>query len=88
MHLYDWRGCGFSSGGRDTNSLSNLYEDFFSVLSKVRKDLPLFVLGHSMGGGTLLSLLLQNQKLSIAGVILSNPFIRIDHTNELHVSRV
>ncbi len=32
-------------------------------------------MGHSMGGGTLLTLLRQNPKIKIAGFVLSNPFI-------------
>lgn len=66
--------------------MKSLYEDFFSVLSKVRKDLPLFVIGHSMGGGTLLSLLLKNSNLKISGVILSNPFIKLDTKNDLKIT--
>ena len=45
-------------------------------------------MGHSMGGGTLLSLLLKNSNLKIPGVILSNPFIKLDTKNDLKVTHV
>ena len=45
------------------------------VLNNVNKNTPLYILGHSMGGGVLLSFLKLNPKLKIAGVILSNPFM-------------
>jgi len=63
-----------------------LYEIFFSVLTKVRKDLPLFLFGHSMGGGMLLSLLAKNPHLKISGVILSNPFITMSNLHPINYS--
>lgn len=57
VHLYDQRGSGYSSGIMRETSLKMLYEDFFSVLINVWKDLPLYIIAHSMGGGVITSLI-------------------------------
>ena len=45
-------------------------------------------MGHSMGGGTLLSFLLKNSNLKISGVILSNPFVKLDTDNDLKITHL
>lgn len=77
VHLYDQSGHGYSTGGRNMTTLEELYENFFTVLTKVRKDLPLFLFCHSMGGGSLLTLLQNNPDLKISGVIFHNPFVQM-----------
>lgn len=56
-------------------TLEELYENFFAVLTKVRKDLPLYIFAHSMGGGMMLTLLSKNPHLKISGIILHNPYV-------------
>lgn len=75
VHLFDFRGYGYSSGNRNSASLKNLNEDLISIFTQIRKDLPFFVVCHSMGAGVILSLLRKNNDLKISGVIFSNPFI-------------
>lgn len=45
------------------------------MLKQVRPDLPLYIYGHSMGGLTITSFLVNNPQLNIAGVILSAPML-------------
>ena len=63
-----------------------MYEDFFSIIINVRKDLPLFIFAHSMGGGTITALLKRNPSLKIAGVIISNPFIKLESHGAIEIS--
>jgi lysophospholipase len=49
------------------------------IQAAYRYDLPVFLLGHSMGG--LISIrLLQEERLNVAGVILSSPCLGLVHT--------
>jgi acylglycerol lipase len=75
VHIFDFRGFGFSSGIRNVSTLKSLNEDIISVFTQIRKDLPLFIVCHSMGAGQIFALLKKNPNLKISGVIFSNPFI-------------
>lgn len=75
VFTFDFRGFGYSNGARSSTTLKCLFEDVVTVLNNITKDQPLYILGHSMGGGVLLSFLKLNPRLPIAGVIFSNPFI-------------
>ena len=75
VFLFDFRGFGYSSGIRGSTTLTEFFQDFVTVLNNVNKNAPLYVLGHSMGGGVLLSFLKLNPKVKITGVMLSNPFM-------------
>jgi acylglycerol lipase len=79
VHLFDFRGFGYSSGARFMTSLTELYEDVILVLTKIFKNNPLFILAHSMGGGLILNFLKMNPNLKIAGLICSNPFFDMAH---------
>ncbi|WP_250847151.1 alpha/beta hydrolase [Aquisphaera insulae] len=76
----DFRGHGMSPGRR---GVVRRYEDLVGDLAAVvewargrRPGLPAFVLGHSNGGQVVLRYALESSS-SLAGVIASNPFIRI-----------
>jgi alpha-beta hydrolase superfamily lysophospholipase len=75
VHLFDFSGFGYSSGRRFMASYEHLQHDFHLVLKKLRKDLPLFILAHSMGGGFILSYLLSNPSFKAAGVIFYCPWV-------------
>ena len=75
VFLFDFRGFGYSSGARAATTLKQFHQDLVTILNNVNKNVPLYVLGHSMGGGILLSFLKLNPKVKFAGVILSNPFM-------------
>jgi alpha-beta hydrolase superfamily lysophospholipase len=76
----DFRGHGRRPGRRGVvRRYEELVSDLHSVVSWARKrrpDLPLFVLGHSNGGQVVLRLALKGSEY-VAGVIASNPLIRI-----------
>lgn len=79
VHLYDYKGHGYSSGERYGCTLEDLQHNFLTVLTKVRQDLPLFIFTHSMGGGMMVCLLSQNPNLKLAGIIFHNPFVFLTH---------
>ena len=75
VHLFDFRGFGYSSGVRMMTSLEHLQEDLITMMFNLPKGLPLYVLCNSMGGSVLLTLLLSNPEIQISGIILINPWI-------------
>jgi alpha-beta hydrolase superfamily lysophospholipase len=76
----DFRGHGRSPGRRGVvRRYDDLVGDLAAIVSWARNrrpDLPLFLLGHSNGGQVVLRLLLETGP-DLAGVIASNPSIRI-----------
>ena len=76
-YMYDFRGFGHSCNGPHFTEFKELLEDLVMHLKMVRNDLPLFLMGHSMGGGTSLQFLRKNPNLKIAGLILHNPHIKL-----------
>jgi alpha-beta hydrolase superfamily lysophospholipase len=76
----DYRGHGRSPGRRGVvRHYDELLGDFQSALDwaeRERPGLPCFVLGHSNGGQLVLRLMLQTRS-AIAGLILSNPALRV-----------
>ena len=77
--MIDLTGHGLSFGPRSFASQKNIMEDIAEGLKQVRKDLPCFLMGHSLGGGSVLAFSQLNPNLKLAGVICSNPFIDIGH---------
>lgn len=57
-HLIDLRGHGRSGGAQYTfPNYQVLHEDIKVLLSKTNPDLPLYLFGHSMGGGLIINFL-------------------------------
>ncbi len=77
---FDLRGHGKSSGKRTyINSFQDYLNDLQAVLDRVQetyRDLPLFLLGHSMGGAIVARFLIE-RKPAVAGAILSAPSVKI-----------
>eukprot|EP00347_Sterkiella_histriomuscorum_P006574 403352255 len=74
VHLIDLRGFGMTGGTRMAGfKIHDLHYDVAVLLRWVNPNLPLFIYGHSMGGLTILSFLINNPQLNISGVILSAP---------------
>lgn len=73
--MFDFTGYGFSSGARGIGTLHDLLQDLSMNLLTFHEDLPLFLMGHSMGGGSVLSFARLNPHVKIAGIIGNNPFI-------------
>lgn len=83
VYSFDGRGHGKSSPKGPTAYISN-YEDYVKDIDALFKkvcaysaDLPVFIFGHSMGGGLLVSYVL-NYNPELAGIILSAPLLKPD----------
>jgi acylglycerol lipase len=77
-HLIDLRGHGYSGGCRLDWTIEDLHTDILTLIKQAESDgvdLPLYVFGHSMGGGLVTSLFINNQYLQVNGVILSAPLL-------------
>jgi acylglycerol lipase len=77
-HLIDLRGHGYSGGCRLDWTIEDLHTDILTLIKQAESDgvdLPLYVFGHSMGGGLVASLFINNQYLQVNGVILSAPLL-------------
>lgn len=69
-HLIDLRGHGYSGNHRFDFAIEEFHSDVITLIKTAESDgvdLPLFVLGHSMGGGLISSLFINNQYLSVNG---------------------
>jgi acylglycerol lipase len=73
--------------GPTTTVLSDIHEFVLHVSSMNTSSLPIFLMGHSMGGAQALTYLITNQKFStprprLAGLILESPYIALHPTAE------
>lgn len=75
--MIDLSGYGQSGGARGNSTMFELHHDIELVMKRMDPELPLFVFGHSMGGGLVSTLLTQNPNLNIAGVICSSALFGI-----------
>jgi acylglycerol lipase len=77
---FDLRGHGKSSGKRNyVNSFQEYLNDLEEVLNRTRNsypDLPLFLLGHSMGGA-IVTLFTIERNPKVEGILLSGPSVKI-----------
>ncbi|NQV41972.1 MAG: alpha/beta hydrolase [Candidatus Marinimicrobia bacterium] len=77
---FDLRGHGKSSGKRNyINSFQDYLNDLQEVLNRTRSshpDLPLFLFGHSMGGG-IVTLFTIERNPDVKGVLLSGPSVKV-----------
>jgi acylglycerol lipase len=88
VHLIDLKGAGFSGGSRcGGNHVKDFQRDVSTLLKHVNPNLPLFLYGHSMGSLTLVSYLINNVQLSIAGVILSAPFLGFTESKQMDLKK-
>ena len=77
MHLIDFEGFGLSAGNRVTGlSIDKMHMQVTSLLTLTRPDLPLFLVGHSMGCLVLNTYLRENPEIAkrLGGVIFQAPF--------------
>lgn len=72
VYTFDLRGHGQSQGESSfVNDVDEYREDVENVYRTIPKNIPLFILGHSMGGMIAVKFLLFNEKTQVSGVILS-----------------
>ncbi len=77
-HMIDLRGHGYSTGSRFDWQIEEFHTDIITLIKHAENDIsntPLFIFGHSMGGGLISSLFIKNQYLQVNGIILSAPLI-------------
>ncbi|KAL4464071.1 hypothetical protein ABPG74_006008 [Tetrahymena malaccensis] len=77
-HLIDLRGFGYSGGVKGLSNFEDMIKDIELLLQQVRKDIPLFVCGHSLGASLLLSIGVRNPNLNISGFIALAPLVDPD----------
>lgn len=76
VYAFDLRGHGHSPGRRAVTDLGRAVEDHLAARRKLRdQSLPLFLLGHSLGGLVTAASAARDQG-GLGGVILSSPFLR------------
>ena len=77
---FDLRGHGRSSGRRGHASILDIKDDLQAIIKDIRKrfsDIPVVLLGHSMGGHIVLSFAIDQQNVDIQGVIVSSPWLQL-----------
>ena len=78
VYTYDLRGHGRSEGERSfVKDIDEYREDTENVYRSIPKNLPFFILGHSMGGMIAVDFLLFNERTSVSGVILSGAALEV-----------
>lgn len=78
VYAFDLRGHGLSEGERAfITSIDEYREDVEKVYRTVPKDLPFFVLGHSMGGLIATHFLLFNERADVKGVVLTGAALEV-----------
>lgn len=73
--MIDLSGFGQSGGARGDSTMEELHCDIELIMKLMDPELPLFLFGHSMGGGLISTLLMQNQNLQIAGFLCSSALL-------------
>lgn len=76
VYLIDLTGYGISGGGIACGTFVQLQDDIATLFKQIKEDLPIFLFGHSMGGGLVTNFVYANPDLKLAGVILNAPFYR------------
>lgn len=75
--MIDLNGFGNSELSQESRySITEYHKDIECLLENCSEHLPLFLLGYGMGAGVLLSLLIRNPRLNIAGVIITSAMIK------------
>lgn len=77
IYTGDLLGHGLSDGTRIfIESIDDYMDNVDFFINRVKNDMPLFILGHSMGGLIVLYYMLSNKDRNIRGVIASCPYIK------------
>jgi len=78
VYSFDLRGHGLSEGPRAfVKDIEEYRQDLEIVYRKINKDLPFFMLGHSMGGLIVSHFLLYNERNDVKGVILTGSALEV-----------
>ena len=85
-HLIDLRGHGYSGGCRFDWTIEDLQTDILTLIKQAEADgvdLPIYIFAHSLGGGLVTSLFINNQYLQVNGIILSAPLLGLPLTSNI-----
>ena len=80
---FDQQGHGFSEGKRGHTPMPKSLEavrEFLALATEKFNGLPLFLYGHSMGGGIVGHFLVKNQPTYLKGAILTSPWLALAFT--------
>jgi alpha-beta hydrolase superfamily lysophospholipase len=78
VYTFDLRGHGQSEGPKvNIKSVDEYREDLETVYRSIPKNIPFFILGHSMGGLIVTDFLLFNERNDVKGAILSGPALEV-----------
>ena len=90
-HLIDLRSHGYSGGYRFDFNIEGMHQDIITLIKQAESDtpeLPLFIFGHSMGGGLVSSLFINNEYLQVHGIILSAPLLGYPLTMDIDAGKL
>jgi alpha-beta hydrolase superfamily lysophospholipase len=80
MRLFDLPGHGLSEGKRGVvPCFEEIYDILDGILAKIseeKPEIPLFLYGHSLGGGLVLDYLIRHRP-SVSGAIITSPWIKL-----------
>ncbi|MES2798084.1 MAG: lysophospholipase [Bacteroidota bacterium] len=77
-YTFDLRGHGQSEGQKvNIKSVDEYREDVENVYRSIPKELPFFIVGHSMGGLIVTDFLLFNERNDVKGVVLSGAALEV-----------
>ena len=81
LYAFDLLGHGKSDGKKGVvksfSDYTDSLDEFFNIVKSNNSNIPIFLLGHSMGGLIILRYLLDNPDKEIKGIILSSPVLGI-----------
>lgn len=78
VYTFDLRGHGHSGGTKALiKDMAEYREDTTAVYEQIPKNMPLFVIGHSMGGLIAVDFLLSKKRSDVAGVVLSGAALEL-----------
>jgi alpha-beta hydrolase superfamily lysophospholipase len=78
VYTFDLRGHGKSEGEPSfVKDIDEYREDVENIFRTIPKNIPLFILGHSMGGMIAVKFLLFNEKTQVSGVILTGAALEV-----------
>ena len=78
VYTFDLRGHGQSGGPKNIiRDIDEYRQDVENVYRSIPKDMPFFLLGHSMGGLIAVHFLLYHERTDITGVILSGAALEV-----------
>ncbi|KAL4456535.1 hypothetical protein ABPG74_000642 [Tetrahymena malaccensis] len=77
VHMYDQRGFGYTGGISRCSSTEEFQQDLTAIMQLVDKSIPLYIYAHSTGTLGVLSYLIMNPQIQVAGLVSLNAFLKV-----------